>query len=354
MILEWMPTTFDGDEKGIDTELDSASEEVDEEGPTLNQDEIDSLLGSAGGEERLKQGVQILLDSGHISYERLPMLEVVFDRLVRLLSTSLRNFISENVEVSLKEITSVRFGSYLDEVPLPALIGIFKAPTWQNGSALITPRSDLIYSIIDVLLGGRRGETSLQEGDRSYTSIESRLVQRLLELILKDLGMAFEPITPIQFSFDRLESNPQFSAIVRPSNACILATLNISFGSRSGSVDLLIPYATIEPVRDLLLQMFMGEKFGHDSIWEGHLARELWETEIPITGLLGHATVSLSDTLNWKKGSRVVLDITPDSDVALLCGDVPVGKGKMGTKNGNIAVQLDHVYLQTKSKENAA
>ncbi|MCP4922492.1 MAG: flagellar motor switch protein FliM [bacterium] len=349
-----MSPVLDDDTEEQDPGLDAESEDAEDEGPTLNQDEIDSLLGSSEGEDRLKQGVQILLDSGHISYERLPMLEVVFDRLVRLLSTSMRNFISENVEVSLKEITSVRFGSYLDEVPLPALLGVFRAPAWQNGSALITPGSSLIYSIIDVLLGGRRGETAQQEEDRSYTSIESKLVQRLLELLLKDLSNAFEPIAPIQFAFDRLESNPQFSAIVRPSNACILATLNISFGERGGAVELLIPYSTIEPVRDSLLQMFMGEKFGHDSIWEGHLARELWETEIPITGLLGEVSASLLDVLNWKKGSQIVLEVTPDSDVSLLCGDVPVGHGKMGTKNGQIAVQIDQVYLQTKGKEDAA
>src|SRR3546814_16522643 len=67
-----------------------------------------------------------------VSYERLPMREVVFDRLVRMMSTSLRNFTSDNVEVSLDNITSSRFGDYLNSIPLPAMLAVFKAEEWDN------------------------------------------------------------------------------------------------------------------------------------------------------------------------------------------------------------------------------
>ena len=85
----------------------------------LNQDEIDSLLGgnTKNDDGTAKTGMQAVLSSALVSYERLPMLEVVFDRLVRLMSTSLRNFTSDNVEVSLDNITSIRFGDYLNSIP---------------------------------------------------------------------------------------------------------------------------------------------------------------------------------------------------------------------------------------------
>ena len=114
-----------------------------------------------------------VVDSAMVSYERLPMLEIVFDRLVRLMTTSLRNFTSDNVEVSLDRITSVRFGDYLNSIPLPAILGVFKAEEWEN-FGLATVDSSLIYSMIDVLLGGRRGQTSLRiEGDRKSTRLNS-------------------------------------------------------------------------------------------------------------------------------------------------------------------------------------
>src|SRR5262250_1876204 len=72
----------------------------------LNQNEIDSLLGFGDGDGTGKDnsGIRAIIDSALVSYERLPMLEVVFDRLVRLMTTSLRNFTSDNVEVSLDRI----------------------------------------------------------------------------------------------------------------------------------------------------------------------------------------------------------------------------------------------------------
>src|SRR5579872_7055872 len=123
----------------------------------LNQDEIDSLLGfdaNAGGNVELT-GVQALINSALVSYERLPMLEIVFDRLVRLATTSLRNFTSDNVEVTLESISSVRFGDYVNSIPLPAILSVIKAEEWDN-FGLLTVDSNLIYSMIDVLLGGRR------------------------------------------------------------------------------------------------------------------------------------------------------------------------------------------------------
>ena len=124
----------------------------------LSQEEIDNLLGFNVGDVNVddNSGIRAIIDSAMVSYERLPMLEIVFDRLVRLMTTSLRNFTSDNVEVSLDRITSVRFGDYMNSIPLPAVLSVFKAEEWDN-FGLATVDSSLIYSMIDVLLGGRRG-----------------------------------------------------------------------------------------------------------------------------------------------------------------------------------------------------
>src|SRR4051812_39838334 len=112
----------------------------------LNQDEIDSLLGFdlSDDEAGERTGIRAIINSALVSYERLPMLEIVFDRLVRLMTTSLRNFTSDNVEVSLDRITSVRFGDYMNSIPLPAVLSVFKAEEWEN-FGLATVDSSLIY-----------------------------------------------------------------------------------------------------------------------------------------------------------------------------------------------------------------
>src|ERR1700709_571883 len=177
----------------------------------LNQDEIDSLLGFDVNSDQMqdKSGVRAIINSALVSYERLPMLEIVFDRLGRRMTTSLRNFTSDNVEVSLDNITSIRFGDYLNSIPLPAILSVFRAEQLDN-YGLFTVDANLFYSMVAVLLGGRRGTSAMRIEGRPYTTIERTLVQRMVEVILADMCAAFEPLAPVTFSLDRLENNPRF------------------------------------------------------------------------------------------------------------------------------------------------
>ncbi|HEV2548468.1 MAG TPA: flagellar motor switch protein FliM [Stellaceae bacterium] len=349
LAAEWaeMANAGSGEGGGEGAQGDAPAAEGEGEGEVagttrvLNQNEIDSLLGFGDGDGTGKDnsGIRAIIDSALVSYERLPMLEVVFDRLVRMMSTSLRNFTSDNVEVSIDNITSIRFGDYLNSIPLPAMLSVFKAEEWDN-YGLLTVDSALIYSIVDVLLGGRRGTAAMRIEGRPYTTIERNLVERLVSVVLSDLSGAFDPLSPVTFRFERLETNPRFAVIGRPANAAVLARLRVDMEDRGGRLEVLIPYATLEPVREILLQGFLGEKFGRDSIWEAHLAGELWATHVPIEAVLDTVEMSLREVLNLKVGSRVLLNANTNSDVRLVCGDLAMFAGKMGRKAGHIAIRI--------------
>ena len=319
----------------------SIDDRDDDTEQVLNKDEIDSLLGLEDGDTgETAQGLEALVSSSSITYERLPMLEVVFDRLVRMMTTSLRNFTSDNVEVSLENISSTRFGDFVNSVPLPAMLSVVIAEEWDN-YILGVVDSALAYSVVDVLMGGRRGTAAMRIEGRPFTTIERNLVERMINVVLSDLSVAFEPISPITFRLDSLEVNPRFATIARPGDAAILAELRIDMDDRGGRFDLLFPYATLEPVLELLTQMFMGEKFGQDAIWENHLANEVWLTEIELDAVLDQLVISLNEVLNWKPGSRLMLDVKPDTPVEMRCGEVRLFSGKMGQRNGNMAVAID-------------
>ena len=307
----------------------------------LNQDEIDSLLGFSLADVNLNDnsGIRAIIDSAMVSYERLPMLEIVFDRLVRLMTTSLRNFTSDNVEVALDRITSVRFGDYLNSIPLPAILAVFKAEEWDN-FGLATVESSLIYSIIDVLLGGRRGASTVRVEGRPYTTIETNLVKRMIEVVLADAELAFRPLSPVKFNIDRLETNPRFAAISRPANAAILVRLRIDMEDRGGNIELLLPYATIEPIRETLLQMFMGEKFGRDPIWEGHLATEIGQAEIEVDAVLYEDRLPLRRMMSLNVGDTLMLELKPDAMVTVRSGDVTLTEGRMGRVGDRVAVRV--------------
>jgi len=307
----------------------------------LNQDEIDSLLGfnDNGGQEQAS-GVMALINSALVNYERLPMLDIVFDRLVRLMSTSLRNLTSDNVEVSLDQVSTVRFGDYMNSIPLPAMLSLFKAEEWDNGGLMMVD-SALIYSIVDVLLGGRKGTPAIRIEGRPYTTIETKLIERMVGVVLSDMSSAFDPLSPVSFTLERMETNPRFAAITQGSNACVLARLRVDMGDRGGRVEILLPYATLEPIRELLLQMFMGEKFGRDSIWETHLTNELYLTDIDLQAVLAEKTLPLGEILNWKPGTLIVFNTQPQDRVELRCGQFPMYKASTGQKQGMLAVRID-------------
>lgn len=289
-------------------------------------------------------GLATILNSGMVYYERLPMLEVVFDRLVRLMTTSMRNLTGDNVEINLESITSVRFGDYVNSIPQPSMINVFIAEEWDN-HGLVIIESDLTYSMIDVLLGGRKGTSAIRTENRYYTTIEMNLIEKLVQVFLSDLSTAFDPICPITLRFERLETSSKFASIARPANAAVLVRLSVLIDNRGGSIELVLPYATLEPIRELLLQNFMGEKFGRDTIWETHLAGQLYFTDFELSALLDQITLPLQDVLKWEVGSQILLNATPASAIRLLCGEHPLFIGQVGRKMGNIAVKIDNFII---------
>jgi flagellar motor switch protein FliM len=217
---------------------------------------------------------------------------------------------------------------------------VFRAEELDN-LGLLTIDSNLIYSIVDVLLGGRRGTAAMRIEGRPYTTIERVLVQRMVEVVLADAKAAFEPLTPVNFTLDRLETNPRFAAIARPANAAILVKLRIDMEDRGGRIELLLPYATLEPIRKMLLQQYMGEKFGRDNIWESHLATELWTTQIEVRAVLDEQQISLRKVLDLKVGDTMMLNATAESLVELRSGEIPLTRARMGRRNHHIAVRVE-------------
>jgi flagellar motor switch protein FliM len=326
------------------TMLDNQSNIDESEGGVdrlLSQDEIDSMLGFSVGDMGAggRAGIRAIVDSGTVSYERLPMLEIIFERMVRLLSTSLRNFFNDNVEVTLDAIRSVRFGDYVNSIPLPAMIAVFKAEEWDN-FGLVTVESSLTYSVLDTMLGGKRGAGPIRQDGRPFTTIEMNLLRRMVGVVLTDAEAAFKPLSPVAFKVDRIESNPRFATISRPANAAIRVDLRLDMEGRGGSLQILLPYATIEPIRDLLLESFMGEKLGRDPIWENHLATEIWQARVPVNAVLHEEKMPLSRILDLDVGDTLVFDARPDRLVTLRCGDFGVTEGRVGRMDDKIAVQM--------------
>ena len=327
-------------------EEDIASGEKDAPPPTgemgqkiLDQDEIDSLLGGPSEKESdPTSGIDVLLSGSVVNYERLPMLDVIFDNFERLLSISLRHFTADNVDLTVDEIKTVRFGDFTDGISLPAGIVVSNA-VGLDDYILMTYESSLIYSIVDVLLGGRRAKPVRIEG-RGFTPIERRIMDSLSDVVLADLSEAFAYIAPIQFTMERMETNPRFANITREGNACILMRLCVTMEEREGFIDFCLPYGTLEPIREQLLQQFMGEKLGQDNVWTSHLERELYPTTLNAKAVLCDEEFPLKDVLKWRIGDTIMLETARSDEISIKVGGQHKVTGRLGKMGDYKAVQV--------------
>lgn len=308
---------------------------------TLSQDEIDSLLGFGDGNSIPTTGVQALISRTRDNYEKFPMLEVIFDRFARSIQTSMRSFTGENCDISIENITSIRFEEYLNTIPLPAMISVYQAVEWEN-VGIITIQSSLIYELVDILLGGgsnNKSGTFRVEG-RPFTVIEQDMMKNFTRLILEEMTQSFTPITTISFRFERLETNPRFAAVTRPANPIVIISCRIEFDGKGGKIDIVFPYATLEPVKDLLTQMFSGESFGSDSSWESFLTDELKTTKVKLSAKLKNKTVTLRELASLQVGSTLIMENFPDDDIDVSCNGVSIFKGKIGSYGDNVAISV--------------
>jgi len=308
----------------------------------MNNKKVEPKIGTKKASE--STGIKAVLDRAMQAYEKLPMLEIVFERLIRSLTSSLRNLTSENVEIQVTDLESLRFGSYLSSMPQPSSIAVFKAVELDN-LGLVTLDNNVVLTLVDVLLGGKDAKDSVVQ-KRPLTYIEQTIAKQLVEIILGELGNAFDAITPSNFIFERLESNPNFATICRTGDAVISLRLTIQIEQSSGFVDVVIPYNTLEPIKEQLQKVFIGDKFGIDSVWEELLSNAINEVNMPIEAVVVNTPTKIVDVAKLKPGDTIVINHKHDEDILLRCRDIPLFKGQVGKIEDKVAISVTDTVLE--------
>jgi len=283
-----------------------------------------------------------------IAHERLPMLDIVFDKLTRMLTESFLHLVSStDVQVKLENIAYTRFGDFMSSAHAPSIIAVARAPNWDN-SFIISVDTKLIFVLAEVLLGGTPDDLDKEEVKlRTPTNIEMQIARRLFNLIAQRLSDAFESVSEVEFTIERLEMNPQFAAIARVTSAAVQADIALSVAKSTGPLKVIFPYTTLEPLKKPLQQMFVGEHFGRDAQWERHFEKTLKQTKLAFEAILHQEFATLTQVLNWKVGDTITFDASAESQVRLVREGMEFFRGAMGRKNGHIAAQIDDLrYLQ--------
>ena len=312
----------------------------------LSQEEVDALLEGVTGESQKE--VEEAAQKGEVrAYDmssqerivrgRMPTMEIVNERFARNLRLGLFNFIRRTPEVSIGSISVQRFGAFLRELAVPTNFNIV-AVRPLRGNGLIVCEPSLIFGVIDTLYGGTGKFQTRIEG-RDFSATEHRVITRLVTVITDEYRKAWKGIYPIDLEFQRSEMQPQFANIATPSEIVISTSFQLEIGEIAGSIHFCMPYATLEPIRDVLYSSTQGDSIEVDRRWVNVLKREIQAVEITMVAELARTRTTVEQLLAMKVGDFIELDRAPHIQAAV--DGVPLFECQYGTHNAKYAIRID-------------
>lgn len=320
----------------------------------LSQDEVDSLLRGVTGETEdakpaeAEGGVRPynMATQERIVRGRMPTMEIINERFARLFRIALYNFIHRSSEVSVGPVKVMKFSEFIRNLPVPANLNLVQAKPLR-GNALFILDPNLVFMVVDSLFGGDGRFHTRVEG-REFTQTEHRIIQKLLEVLFSSYAKSWEPVHKLDFEFLRSEVNPQFANIATPNEVVVTTTFEVEFTGVGGAIHICMPYAMIEPIRELLYSTMQGDHVIADKRWLHMLSRQIQSAEIELAAVLGHANVTVEQVLKMNTGDVVPLEV--EDFIKAQVDNVPVMECRYGTSNGQYALRVERM-LATESGE---
>lgn len=270
-----------------------------------------------------------------------PNLDIIYDSFIRSNRVNLSNRLRKSVEIKKIGARSYKFDDFLQTLPTPVCMGIFKIEPLK-GAALISFDSTLVLSLVDSLLGGT-GSAKVPLANRMFTSVELRLMEKIVGDALQDLEKAWAPLYATHMSLLRMETNPRLVNIVPPEYQIVTMTLKIQIDDISGNMMFAVPFMTIDPIRDKLKTGMQFDLMAIDPQWSFRLSSELLEAPLETTVHMGHASITLRELLDLAPGDTIMLDNNSTGEMSVNVEGVQKYWGVPGIKHGNKAIQISKI-----------
>lgn len=322
----------------------------------LSQNEVDALLRGVGEgavetetdtTEEVEGAVPYDLTSQEkIIRGRLPTLDIINQMFSRLYRNTFSALMRRSADVSTVSTDTVKFGEFLRSLPVPSSLHVFRMEPLR-GFGLMVVESKLVYSLVDTFFGGT-GTSEFKVTGRDFSAIEIRMTKSVVLTALQDLEKAWKQVHPISTSYVRSEVNPQFAAIVPPTDVVLVILFDIEMEGISGSITVCIPYAAVEPILPKLKAQFQSEQMEVDQVWVRQLREELMQTEVELSVELGGAKITPRQLLDMKVGSTLTLRNDVSDPLVVKVEGIPKFKVFPGVSRGNKAVQVTQVLERQK------
>jgi len=320
----------------------------------LSQNEVDALLAAVSeGElsDDSESGASLAGSNGKVvvAYDltsqdriirgRLPQLDVIYEKFMRSFRVSLSSALRKIASLNHASTDFLKFGEFINTLPMPTCISVLRVNNLR-GSALFVIESKLAYALVDSFFGGADRPYTKIEG-KDFTPIELSIVRKVIDLAIEDLENAWASVEKIDCSFVRTEINPQFVGIVPPTDIVIASTFDVELENAHGTITLVIPYSTIEPIKQKLSTGFQVESDQTDKkMWTETITEQLMGTKVELKVNLGQSSITLEDLMALKAGDVIPLDQDATGELDIQVENVKKYKAYYGIHHGTVAVQV--------------
>ena len=318
----------------------------------LSQGEVDALLRGVGdGDIETETDEAPEEVSGIVPYDltsqekiirgRLPTLDIINQLFSRLFKNTFSTLMRKSVNVSTVSTDTIKFGDFIRSLPVPSSLHIFRMEPLR-GHGLIVVESKLVFAVVDTFFGGS-GAKEAKITERDFSAIEVRMTKSVILSVLEDWEKAWRPVHTVTTNFVRSEVNPQFAAIVPPTDIVLVILFEIEMENMTGTLTICLPYEAIEPVIPKLKAQFQSEELEVDQVWVRRLRAELLSTDIEIIAELGGTQITPEELMHFKVGDTLILGNDVTDPLILKVEGNPKFKGFPGVSRGNKAIQITEV-----------
>ncbi len=317
-------------------------------GNVLSHDEVDSLLnGISDGKVKTEtdtpergKGLNVydFKSRAGPSFASMPALGTINERFVGSSRASLSAATRSGIDVTISSTESVPFDEFSRSIPLPSSLNIFKmAPL--KGFALLVMEGPLVFAFVDTFFGGKGDGQAKPEG-KDFTPIETRIMEKVIGIILGDLEHAWSDVHNIKMALTRSEMDPKFAAIAKPNDSVMVSRFKVEFGNTTGNMTICIPYSTIAPLREQLKQGLQNEKVEADQRWRKYIQEKIKGLALNVRCTLGMTKITGRELLDIKVDDIIPLDQGVNDLITVSVEDIPKFKGFPGTRNSKQAIRI--------------
>jgi flagellar motor switch protein FliM len=305
-------------------------------GADITGEEVDALLVNAKSADAAAGTPQPydLVARDRIVRGRMPVLDRLNERWVSEFERKLGELIRQPLEVTLQEVQLAPYGNWLAAQPIPTSFNLYTVKPWPR-NALVAVDGKLLFALVNAYYGGTRGTQVARE---SLTPTEQRLNKIVIDQLVELFRKALAPVAGLEFQQVQTEVNASYVNMATPSETVVVTRVEVTLKEQGGSICLLLPLSSFEPVRDKLAEGLKTVSPETRKRWRDGLATRLEHTELTLTSVFLETAVTMRELLQMKPGD--ILPIEMPKTAVLRSGARPLLRGKFGLSRGYNAVSV--------------